>query len=247
MNLGPVWAIFRREISSYFLTPVAYVFIVVFLLLTGSFTFQIARFFERNSADLRDTFFTFLPWFFLFLVPAISMRLWAEERKSGTIELLLTLPVSMTEAVVGKFLAAWVFSAIALMLTFPLVITVNYLGDPDNGAILTGYLGALLMAGAYMAIGSCLSGITKNQVIAFILTLSVCLLFVLAGFILDIESLRAVLPGPILDFVVFASFLNRFDSMAKGVIDARDVIYFLSLTVCWLFANIVVLEIKKAQ
>lgn len=247
MNPSTIWAIFRREIAGYFITPVAYVFIVVFLLLTGSFTFQIARFFERNSADLRDTFFTFVPWFFLFLVPAISMRLWAEERKSGTIELLLTLPVSMAEAVVGKFLAAWAFASIALLLTFPLVITVNYLGDPDNGAIATGYIGALLMAGAYMAIGSCLSGITKNQVIAFILTLSVCLLFVLSGFILDIESLRAVVPAPVLNFIVFASFLNRFDSLAKGVIDARDVVYFLSLTVCWLFANIVVLEIKKAQ
>ncbi|MFM2287116.1 MAG: hypothetical protein RL684_259, partial [Pseudomonadota bacterium] len=173
--------IFKRELHSYFATPVAYVFIVIFLLLSGAFTFYLGNFYERGQADLQP-FFNFHPWLYLFLVPAVSMRLWAEERKSGTIELLLTLPVTMWQAVLGKFLAAWAFIGIALALTFPIWLTVNYLGSPDNGVIFASYLGSLLMAGAFLAIGSCLSASTRNQVVAFILTVVTCFLLLLAGF-----------------------------------------------------------------
>ena len=160
--MGITKSIIKRELAGYFATPVAYVFIVVFLFLTGIFTFYMGSFFERGQADLQP-FFSFHPWLYLFLIPAVSMRLWAEERKSGTIELLMTLPISVTQAVIGKFLAAWAFAAVALLLTFPIWITVNYLGEPDNGTILAGYLGSLLMAGSYLAIGSCISAVTRNQ------------------------------------------------------------------------------------
>ena len=184
MNM--IKGVFRRELRSYFATPVAYVFIVIFLMLTGVFTFYLGGFYEREQADLRP-FFNFHPWLYLFLVPAVAMRLWAEERKSGTIELLMTLPVSPLQAVVGKFLAAWAFIGIALLLTFPIWITVNYLGDPDNGVILSAYTGSFLMAGGFLAIGSCISATTRNQVIAFVLTVVVCFGFLLAGFPLERE------------------------------------------------------------
>ena len=176
--MNAVRTIFRRELVSYFSTPVAYVFIVMFLVLTGVFTFYIGNFFERGQADLIP-FFSFHPWLYLFLVPAITMRLWAEERKSGTIELLLTLPVSMYQVVLGKFLAAWAFTGIALIFTFPIWITVNYLGDPDNGVILAAYVGSFLMAGGFLAIGAAISALSRNQVIAFILTVVTCFLFLL--------------------------------------------------------------------
>ncbi len=179
--MSNIWSIFKRELGGYFLTPVAYVFIVVFLVMTGFFTFNVAGLFERGQADLRP-FFEFHPWLYLFLIPAISMRLWAEERKTGTIELLMTLPLTMGEAVLGKFFAAWCFTGIALVLTFPTWLTVAYLGDPDHGVILASYLGSLLMAGGFLAIGSCISALTKNQVIAFIVSVVVCFLFMLSGF-----------------------------------------------------------------
>jgi len=179
--MSPVKTVFRRELASYFATPVAYVFIVIFLVLAGAMTFYYGEFYERGRADLQP-FFGFHPWLYLFLVPAIAMRLWAEERKSGTIELLLTLPITMWQAVLAKFLAAWAFVAIALALTFPIWFTVNYLGDPDNGVIVASYLGSLLMAGAFLAIGSCLSAATRNQVVAFILTVVICFLLLMAGF-----------------------------------------------------------------
>ena len=171
----------KRELHSYFATPVAYVFIVVFLFMTGIFTFYLGSFYERNQADL-DSFFQFHPWLYLFLIPAIAMRLWSEERKSGTIELLMTLPITITEAVIGKFLAAWCFTAIALALTFPIWITVNYLGEPDNTVIVASYIASLLMAGGFLAIGSCISALTKNQVIAFVISVVICFLFILSGF-----------------------------------------------------------------
>jgi ABC-2 type transport system permease protein len=244
--MSNILAIFRREFTGYFATPVAYVFIVIFLFLTGVFTFYVGGFYERNQADL-EPFFRFHPWLYLFLVPAIAMRLWSEERKSGTIELLMTLPVSITEAVIGKFLAAWLFTAVALGLTFPIWITVNYLGDPDNTVIFAGYLGSLLMAGGFLAIGSCISALTKSQVIAFVVGVVICFLFTLSGFPLVLDFFRGWAPQAIVDVIASFSFLTHFHSIKKGVIDARDVIFYATLIAFWLYANVVAIEAKKAD
>jgi len=239
-------AITKRELISYFSTPVAYVFLVVFLVLSGVFTFYIGGLYERGQADLRP-FFHALPWLFLFLIPALAMRLWAEERKSGTIELLMTLPISVAESVIGKFAAAWLFSAIAIALTFPLWITVNYLGDPDNAVIFGSYLGALLMAGAYLAIGSCLSAVTKNQVIAFIIAVVVCFLFIFSGFPMVLDLFQSWAPQFMVNAIAALSFLTHFQNIVKGVLDLRDIIYFLSITIFWLYLNIVIVEMKKGD
>jgi ABC-2 type transport system permease protein len=241
-------AVFKRELSGYFVTPVAYVFIVIFLILAGVFAWDsgLGAFYDRGQADLRS-FFGFMPWLFLFLIPAVSMRMWAEERKGGTIELLLTLPIAQAGAVVGKFLAAWAFTAIALALTFPMWITVNYLGSPDNGAIFTAYVGSILLAGGFLAVGSLLSAATKSQVIAFILTVVACFIFLLAGHPPVIEFLRSWAPAPIVETVATFSFLTRFDSLAKGVIDIRDLIFFGSLMAVCLAATGLVLDAKKAE
>ncbi|MBL8999965.1 MAG: ABC transporter permease subunit [Phycisphaerae bacterium] len=241
-GLGPV---FRRELAGYFATPVAYVFIVIFLILTGVFTFQLGNFFERNQSDLRP-FFDFHPWLYLFLIPAVSMRLWAEERKSGTIELLMTLPVSRAAAVFGKFLAAWAFCGVALLLTFPVWITVNYLGEPDNGAIFMGYIGSLLMAGGFLAIGACVSASTKSQVIAFIVSVVLCFGFLLAGFAPVTDFISGWAPQAVVETVSSFSFLTRFDSISKGVLDLRDVVFFVSLIAVCLVMNSAILEAKKA-
>jgi ABC-2 type transport system permease protein len=238
--------ILRREFASYFATPVAYVFIVIFLVLAGAFTFYLGGFYERGQADLMP-FFNFHPWLYLFLVPALSMRLWAEERKSGSIELLMTLPVKRSEAVLGKFLAAWLFTGIALALTFPLWLTVNYLGSPDNGAILTAYLGSLLMAGGFLAIGACISATTRNQVIAFIVTVVVCFGFLLAGFPLVLDVFSAWAPALLVDAIASLSFLTHFDALSRGVIALHDVAYFLLVIGAWLTANAIVLDMKKAD
>ncbi len=238
--------ILKRELRSYFATPVAYVFIVIFLVLTGALTFQVGNLYERGQADMVP-FFTFHPWLYLFLVPALSMRLWAEERKTGTIELLMTLPVTLWQAVVGKFLAAWFFTGIALALTFPLWITVNYLGDPDNGVILASYIGSFLMAGGFLAIGACLSAVTRNQVIAFIITVTVCFLFLLAGYDVVLSAVQGWLPQPMVDAIASLSFLTHFSSIIKGVIDLRDLVYFGLVIGIFLVANAVVLDMKKAS
>lgn len=243
--MSGLFPVFKRELAGYFATPVAYVFIVIFLVLTGIFTFQLGGFYERAQADLRP-FFDFHPWLYLFLIPAISMRLWAEERKSGTIELLMTLPISKSAAVLGKFLAAWAFAGVSLILTFPLWITVNYLGEPDNGAIFTGYIGSMLMAGGFLAVGACLSASTKSQVIAFILSVVVCFLFLLAGFPPVTEFLTGWLPSVVVETIASFSFLARFDSIAKGVIDLRDLIFFASLIGVCLVLNGIILDAKKA-
>ncbi len=244
--MNAVLALYRRELAAYFSTPLAYIFLVIFLVLTGVFTFYLGSFYERNQADL-EAFFTFHPWLYLFLVPAIAMRLWAEERKSGTIELLMTLPITRFDAVTGKFLAAWAFAGLALLLTFPMIITVNYLGEPDNGAILTGYIGSWLLAGAYLAIGSCMSALAKNQVIAFILAVSVCFLFIVSGFPMVLDGFSGWAPQWLIDAVASLSFLTRFDAISKGVIDLRDLLYFLTLIAAWLAATAVVIDLKKAD
>ncbi len=244
--MNNISAIFRRELSAYFATPVAYVFIVIFLFLTGIFTFYVGGFYERNQADLQP-FFQFHPWLYLFLIPAISMRLWSEERKSGTVELLMTLPVALSHAVLGKYLAAWCFTGIALALTFPLWLTVNFLGDPDNVAILAGYLGSFLMAGGFLAIGSCISALTKSQVIAFVISVVICFCFILSGFPIVLDFFQGWAPQIIIDAVSSFSFLSHFSSIQKGVIDFRDLIYFGSLIIFWLYANVLAIESKKAS
>lgn len=238
--------LFKRELASYFATPLAYVFIVIFLVLAGSFTFFFGGFFTNNQADLQ-VFFNYHPWLYLFLVPALSMRLWAEERKNGTLELLMTLPVALRDLVLGKFFAAWVFTGIALLLTFPIWITVNYLGDPDNGVIVAGYVGSWLMAGGLLAIGSCISACNKNQVIAFIITIVVCFLFLMSGMQIVLDWMPAWFLDGVIESVAALSFLSHFNSIAKGVLDMRDVFYFLIFIAGWLFATAIVIEMKKAD
>ncbi len=241
-----VAVVFRRELASYFATPLAFVFIVIFLVLAGAFAFYLGNFFERGQADLTP-FFTFHPWLYLFLIPALSMRLWAEERKSGSLELLMTLPVTLWQAVLAKFTAAWVFAGLALLLTFPIWITVNYLGDPDNGAILAAYVGSFLMAGGFLAIGACLSATTRNQVIAFILKVVVCFAFLLSGLPMVLGLFQGWAPQVLVDAVASFSFLTHFNSIAKGVIDLKDLVFFVALIAAWLAANAIVLDMKKAD
>lgn len=238
--------LFKRELASYFSTPLAYVFIVIFLMLSAALTFFLGGWYERSQADLLP-FFGFHPWLYLFLVPAIAMKLWAEERKSGTIELLLTLPITVFQAVVGKYLAAWVFIGIALALTFPMWLTVNYLGSPDNGVILAAYLGSWLMAGAFLAVGSCMSAATNNQVIAFILSVVVCFMFILAGFTLVFDVFKDWAPLPVLDAITSLSFLSHYQAISRGVLDLRDVAFFIVMILAWLLATAIVIDIKKAS
>mgnify|MGYP001572993402 FL=1 len=245
-SIGPVLNVTRRELSGYFSTPVAWVFIVIFLVMSGVFTFYIGSFYERGIADL-EPFFQFHPWLYLFLVPAIGMRLWAEERRSGTVELLLTLPLTAWQAVVGKFLAAWFFVGAALLLTFPVWLTVNYLGQPDNGVILAGYLGSWLMAGGFLAIASCMSAVTRNQVVAFILSVVVCFGFLLSGLPMVMNLFSGWAPQALLDAIASFSFLAHFADISRGVIDLRDLVYFALVITVWLLANTIVLELKKAD
>jgi ABC-2 type transport system permease protein len=237
--------IMRRELGGYFATPVAYVFLVIFLALAGAFTFYLGNFFERGQADLQS-FFSFHPWLYLFLIPAISMRLWSEERKSGTIELFLTLPISMGEAVLGKFLAAWAFTAIALALTFPLWITVNILGRPDNGVILAGYVGSLLMAGGFLAIGAAVSAVTKSQVVAFVISAAICFLFTVSGSNLVLSFFSGWAPPVLVETIASFSFLTHFTAISRGVIDLRDILFFGSLIAAFLFANAVIVDMRKS-
>ncbi len=243
--MNNIYIIAKREFKAYFATPVAYVFLVIFLAMTGSFAFFLGDFFSRGQADLLS-FFSYHPWLYLALIPAISMRLWAEERNSGTIELLMTLPISTTEAVVGKFLAAWAFTAIALALTFPMWVTVNVLGDPDNGVIIASYIGSFFMAGAFLAIGACLSAGTKSQVIAFIMAATVCFLFTMSGLDLVLNFFRLWAPDVLVETIASFSFLTHFQAVTNGVIDLRDAVFFLSLIIFWLFANVIIVDMKKS-
>jgi ABC-2 type transport system permease protein len=236
----------RRELASYFATPLAYVFIVIFLVLAGVLTFFVGDFFERGQADLQS-FFTFHPWLYLMLIPAVSMRLWAEERKSGTIELFLTLPIRLSEAVLGKFLAAWLFVGIALALTFPFWLTVLFLGNPDNGVIAASYLGSWLMAGAILAIGAAVSAATKNQIIAFIVTASVVFVLIAAGTPTVIGLFEGWAPETVIHAVAGTSLFGHFTAITRGVLDLRDLFYFLSLIVAFLGANAVLVDLMKAD
>ena len=238
--------IIKRELLSYFRSPVAYVFIIIFLVSTAGATFYLGNFYQSNEASL-ELFFFFHPWLYLILIPAVGMRLWAEDRRSGTIEILLTLPVSVGEAVLSKFLAAWLFIGAALALTFPMVITVYYLGEPDGGVILAGYLGSFLMAGAYLAISCFTSSLTKNQVVSFITSFLICLVLVLLGWGVLTRTLVDVFPVWLADLISAFSFTTHFEGMRKGLIDLRDVIYFLSLIGFMLLANVLVLENKKSS
>ncbi len=244
--MGNILTIAKRELKAYFGTPIAYVFLAIFVALTGVFTFFIGDFLGRGVADLQP-FFQYHPWLYLMLVPAISMRLWAEERKSGTIELLMTLPVTTTEVVIGKWLAGWVFLGLALVLTFPIWITVNVLGDPDNGVIAASYVGSFMVAGAFLAIGACMSALTRNQVIAFVLAAVVCFLFVMGGSGMVLDAAAGVLPDVVVQAIGNMSAMVHFDNIARGTLDVSDLTYFVSLTVFWLFANVLTIELKKAD
>lgn len=244
--MSPTMAVMRRELRSYFVTPVAYVFLVIFLVLSGILTFYVGDFYDRDIADLQP-FFVMHPWLYLILVPAVSMRLWAEEAKSGTLELLLTLPINVWQAMLGKFLAAWFFIGLALLLTFPVWITVNYLGSPDNGIIVAGYVGSWLMAGAFLAIGACLSSVTSSQVVAFILTAVVCVLLILAGQSQVLDFFQGALPRRLVNGVAHLSMLRHYEAIARGVLDVRDILYFVLTIVAWLTAGVLVVDMKRSR
>jgi ABC-2 type transport system permease protein len=240
-----IWTIAKREMGSYFESPIAYVFIVIFLLLAGFFTFMMAGFFERGEASL-ETFFMWHPWLYLFLVPAIGMRMWSEERRLGTMELLLTMPITPWQAIVGKFLAAWLVLALALILTFPLVITVNYLGHPDNGVIVAGYVGSFLLAGAYLSISAMTSALTRNQVVSFILAVVICLFLVLVGYP-PVTNLLVEWANPwLVQAISSFSVMTHFEGMRKGVLDTRDILFFISVIGFSLFATSVILRSHRA-
>lgn len=244
--MSAVAAVFRREFAAYFATPLAVVFLVIFLVLAGAFTFYLGNFFEGGQADLQ-AFFGFHPWLYLLLAPAVAMRLWAEERKAGTLELLLTLPLTPWQAVLGKFLAAWAFLGLALALTFPMWITVAWLGEPDHGVVAASYFGSWLMAGAFLAVGGALSAATRSQVVAFILTVVVCLLLLLAGFPMALDLVRGWAPMPLVDALANLSFLTHFQAITRGVLDLRDLAYFGLCIGAWLWATVLVIDMKKAD
>jgi len=236
----------KRELNGYFASPVAYVFIVIFLLLTGFFTFKLGFFFERGEASLRDSFFLWHPWLYLFLVPAVGMRLWSEERRQGTMELLLTMPITSWQAIVGKFLASWLFLALALVLTFPVVITVNYLGHPDNGVIFCAYIGSFLLAGVYLAVSCITSAMTRNQVISFILSVVICLFLILAGWPPITRMIENLFESPrLVEAVAAFSVMTHFDGFQRGVIGTRDVVFFLAMIGFSLFTTSVIIRAHR--
>ncbi|MBA2079102.1 MAG: ABC transporter permease [Rhodanobacter sp. 68-29] len=244
--MSPVTAVMRRELRSFFVTPMAYVFLVIFLVLAGILTFYTGDFYERGQADLQP-FFVMHPWLYLILVPAVTMRMWAEEAKGGTLELLLTLPLTLWQAMLGKFLAAWLFIGLALALTFPIWLTVNYLGAPDNGVIFAGYLGSWLMAGSFVAIGACMSALTRSQVVAFVLTATVCVLLILAGQPQVLDFFSGALPRRLVNAMGYLSMLRHFEAIARGVLDLRDLAYFVLSTLGWLIAGVLLLELKRVR
>src|SRR5687767_6806847 len=243
--MSVIWTIMKRELGSYFSSPVAYVFLVIFLLLTGFFTFTAGNFFERGEASLA-AFFGWHPWVYLVLVPAVGMRLWAEERRSGTLELLFTMPVAPWQAILAKFLASWIFIGVALVLTFPAIVTVNVLGDPDNGIIFAGYLGSFFLAGAYLAISCMTSAMTRNQVVAFILSVVICLFLILAGFNPVTDLMTRWASPALIDTVAAFSVVTHYDGFQRGVVDTRDLLFFLSVIGFALFATGVIIRGHRA-
>jgi ABC-2 type transport system permease protein len=244
--LANIKTITKRELGAYFSSPLAYVFIVIYLLLCGFFAFAVQpTLLDRGEASLAANFFFWHPWFYLFLVPAVGMRLWAEERRVGTIELLLTMPITAWQAIVGKFLASWLFLGVALVLTFPVVLTLNYLGSPDNGIILCGYVGSWLMAGAYLAVSCITSAMTRNQVVSFIVSVVICLFLILAGFAPVVNLMQNSAPG-LVDLVTSFSVITHFDGFQKGVLDSRDIFFFLSVIGFSLFTTSVILRGHRA-
>jgi ABC-2 type transport system permease protein len=242
--MNALCSVFKREFAAYFATPIAFVFLVIFLVSMGVFTFYVGRFYTTGVADL-TIFFSYHPWLYLFLIPALAMRLWAEEKRSGSIELLLTLPLPVWATVLGKFAAAWAFAGLALFLTFPIWLTTLYLGSPDNGVILASYIGSFLMAGTYLAIGAAVSAATTNQVIAFVCAVTVCFLFTAAGAPIVMEALSGWAPLPLVEAISSFSFLTHFAAITEGVIDIRDVIFFASLMSLFLFINVLLIETGK--
>ena len=240
-----ITTIMKRELGGYFTSPIAYVFLIIFLLLTGFFTFTIGNFFERGEASL-VSFFTWHPWLYLFLVPAVGMRLWSEERRLGTMELLLTMPLTTWQAIVGKFLASWLFLALALVLTFPVWITVNWLGSPDNGIIAAGYVGSLFLAGSYLAISCMTSAMTRNQVISFILSVVICLFFILAGYTPVTDLLTRFASPVVVDVIAAFSVMTHFEGFQRGVIDLRDFLFFVSVIGFALFTTGVIIRSQRA-
>ena len=242
--MNGLFSIYMRELKGYFQTPIAYIFIAIFVALNGLFTFYLGRFFERGEANL-DVFFQWHPWLYLILIPTITMRIWAEERKSGTIELLMTMPIPIWQMVVGKFLAAWKFTSIALLCTFPIWWSVNYLGNPDNGVIFSSYIGSLLMAGGYISIGVAISATTNNQVIAFVITLIVGIFFTVTGFPMVMNAIQSILPQLLIETLSQFSFLINFQNISQGFMELRSILYFISIIVFWLFINILILENRE--
>ena len=240
-----ITAIAKRELIGYFASPVAYVFIIIFLLLAGFLTFMVSGFFERGQANLL-AFFAWHPWLYLFLVPAVGMRMWSEERRLGTIELLLTMPITPWQAILGKFIASWIIIAIALALTFPIVITVNYLGHPDNGVILASYIGSLLLAGAYLSVSSMTSAMTRNQVISFTLSVVICLFLILAGWPPVTNLITNWASQGVVETIAAFSVMTHFDSLQNGVIDVRDLLFFISIMVFCLFTTSVIIRAHRA-
>ena len=238
-------AIVKRELGGYFTSPIAYVFLVIFLLLAGFFTFTVGNFFERGEASL-VSFFTWHPWLYLFLVPAVGMRLWSEERRLGTLELLLTMPVTTGQAIIGKFLASWLFLALALALTFPVVVTVNWLGSPDNGVIFAGYVGSLFLAGSYLAVSCMTSAMTRNQVISFIVSVLICLFLILAGYSPVTDILTRFANPRVVEVVAAFSVMTHFEGFQRGVLDIRDLVFFLSVIGFALFTTGVIIRNHRA-
>lgn len=243
--MKPVFVLAKREFAGYFTTPVAWIFLMIFVALAGMLTFYAGDFFTRGQADLQS-FFVFHPWLYVFLIPAVSMRMWAEERRSGTIELLMTLPVSTADLVLGKFLAAWAFVGVALFLTVPMWLTVNYLGDPDNGVILMSYLASFLIAGTFLSVGSCLSACTKSQIVAFVSAMMACVLLTFVGSDALIDSFSGVATEKVMKLFQSLGFLIHYISLTRGVLDVRDLLFFASFSSVFLFATVIVLDRKKA-
>ena len=243
--MSNIWTITKRELAGYFNSPVAYVFLVIFLLMTGAFTFLIGQFMDSNQANLR-AFFTWHPWLYLFLVPAVGMRLWSEERRLGTMELLLTMPISLWHCIIGKFFASWIFLTLALVLTFPIWITVNYLGDPDNNVVLASYIGSFFLAGAYLSVTSMTSAFTRNQVISFILSVVICLFLIHCGFPPVTDVVETIAPRWIVEFTAAFSVMPNIEQFNNGQIDSRSVIYFLSVIGFPLFATSVIIRGLRA-